>query len=286
MKSLAEPAIRAVQKGDIKIIPASSEKVYYHWMKNMNDWCLSRQLWFGHQCPAYSFRVGDEAIDRADSSRWVAGRTDGEARCKAEAKFPGKQVALERDPDVLDPWFSAGLWPFSTLGWPKDTHDMQKLFPTSVFETGWGILFFWVARMIFFSIYLTGTVPFKEVYCHSLIRGSEGRKMSKSLGNVVDPIDIMEGISLQALHAKLHVGNLDPKEIKTAERYQRTAFPQGIPECGADALRMALIGYTTGGEYLCDTFLENSKAIFDENAEAQKESAKQTLYTAIEGVYQ
>ncbi|KAH3967296.1 hypothetical protein HBI81_166030 [Parastagonospora nodorum] len=234
MKSLAEPAIRAVQKGDIKIIPASSEKVYYHWMENMNDWCLSRQLWFGHQCPAYFVRVGDEAIDRADGSRWVAGRTDGEARCKAEAKFPGKQVALERDPDVLDPWFSAGLWPFSTLGWPKDTHDMQKLFPTSVFETGWGILFFWVARMIFFSIYLTGTVPLR-------------RKMSKSLGNVVDPIDIMDGISLQALHAKLHVGNLDPKESKTAERYQRTAFPQGIPECGADALRMALIGYTTGG---------------------------------------
>ncbi|KAH5046400.1 hypothetical protein HBH68_223650 [Parastagonospora nodorum] len=162
MKSLAEPAIRAVQKGDIKIIPASSEKVYYHWMENMNDWCLSRQLWFGHQCPAYFVRVGDEAIDRADGSRWVAGRTDGEARCKAEAKFPGKQVALERDPDVLDPWFSAGLWPFSTLGWPKDTHDMQKLFPTSVFETGWGILFFWVARMIFFSIYLTGTVPLRR----------------------------------------------------------------------------------------------------------------------------
>ncbi|KAH7344317.1 valyl-tRNA synthetase-like protein [Pyrenochaeta sp. MPI-SDFR-AT-0127] len=370
MKGLAEPAIQAVRNGDIKIIPASSEKVYYHWMENVNDWCLSRQLWFGHQCPAYFVRIDGEATDGdgADGDRWVAGRTEEEARSKAEARFPGAKVTLERDPDVLDTWFSAGLWPFSTLGWPKDTHDMQTLFPTSVLETGWDILFFWVARMIFFSLYLTGKVPFKEVYCHSLIRDSEGRKMSKSLGNVIDPIDIMEGISLPALHKKLRTGNLDPKELKAAEKYQNTAFPKGIPECGADALRMALIGYTTGGgdisfdtnviyayrrfcnkmyqatkyalgrldgftpraaitksgseslaerwilhklttcaklinerltqrefshstqvahkyflECVCDTFIENSKAIFDEGTEAQKESARQTLYTAIEG---
>jgi valyl-tRNA synthetase len=124
---------------------------------------------------------------------------------------------------------------------------LDKLFPTSVLETGWDILFFWVARMIFLSLYLTGKVPFKEVYCHSLIRDSEGRKMSKSLGNVVDPVDIMDGITLQKLHDQLRAGNLDPKELTKAEKYQKTAFPQGIPECGADALRMALVGYTTGG---------------------------------------
>ncbi|KAH7123561.1 valyl-tRNA synthetase-like protein [Dendryphion nanum] len=368
MKELSKPAIEVVKNGQIKILPETSERVYYHWMENVNDWCLSRQLWWGHQIPAYFVRIeGDENNDD-DNERWIAGRTLEEATRKAEEKFKGKKFTLERDEDVLDTWFSSGLWPFSTLGWPKETADFKELFPTAVLETGWDILFFWVARMIFLSLKLTGKIPFKEVYCHSLIRDSEGRKMSKSLGNVVDPIDIMQGISLQELKDKLQLGNLDPKELKTAEKYQNSAFPQGIPECGADALRMALVGYTTGGgdisfdvsvihgyrrfcnkiyqatkyvlgrlgeftpsskiqktgketlperwilhklataskeinerlkardfslatqvgykyflNHLCDVFIENSKAILEEGSAEEKESTKQTLYTALEG---
>ncbi|KAF4437473.1 valyl-tRNA synthetase, partial [Fusarium albosuccineum] len=152
-----------------------------------------------------------------------------------------------RDEDVLDTWFSAGLWPFVTLGWPNDSPDLSRLFPTSLLETGWDIIPFWVARMIFLSIKLTGKVPFSEVFCHSLIRDSDGRKMSKSLGNVVDPLDVIRGIELEALHDKLLTGNLAPTEVKRAAAYQKTAFPQGIPECGADALHFSLICYTTGG---------------------------------------
>ena len=244
MRELADAATQVVQEGDIKIRPEMQEKTYCNWLRDINDWCLSRQLWWGHQVPAYMVKLENETSNEF----WVVGRTQGEARHKAEQRFPGRTFKLEQDPDVLDTWFSSGLWPFSTLGWPKETHDLQNLYPTSVLETGWDILFFWVARMIMFGLKLTGKVPFTEVYCHSLIRDSEGRKMSKSLGNVIDPVDILDGISLQDLHAKLHMGNLDPKEVKNAEKYQKTAFPQGIPECGADALRFSLVQYTTGGE--------------------------------------
>ncbi|KAF1959129.1 valyl-tRNA synthetase-like protein [Byssothecium circinans] len=368
MEGLGKRALEVVENGEIKILPETQERVYKHWMSNINDWCLSRQLWWGHQIPAYFIKLDGESGDTPEEELWVTGRTEEEAQKKAEAKFPGKTFSLERDEDVLDTWFSSGLWPFSTLGWPNDTLDLRTLFPTSVLETGWDILFFWVARMILFSLHLTGKIPFKEVYCHSLIRDSEGRKMSKSLGNVIDPIDIMQGITLKELNDKLKIGNLDPKELKRAEQYQKTSFPQGIPECGADALRMSLVGYTTGGgdiafdvntihgyrrfcnkvyqatkfslgrlgqftpratviktgkeslperwilhklstaskkindhlekrefslstqvaykffyRFLCDTYIENSKAIFDEGSDEEKESAKQTLYTALEG---
>lgn len=224
MKGLAEPAIKAVQDGRIKIRPETSARIYNHWLENITDWCLSRQLWWGHQIPAYFVKIEGQSGDKSDNELWITGRDEEEARKKASAKFPGKDFTLERDEDVLDTWFSSGLWPFSTLGWPKDTIDMRTLFPTSVLETGWDILFFWVARMIMFSLHLTGQVPFSEVYCHSLIRDSEGRKMSKSLGNVIDPIDIMEGITLQQLNDKLRTGNLDPKELKTAEKYQKVSL--------------------------------------------------------------
>lgn len=250
MGELRDLAVTAVQDGSIKIRPDSAEKNYYSWMKNINDWCLSRQLWWGHQIPAYYVKLDGEDVDKNDDAYWVTGRTEEEAHSRATAKFPGKTFTLERDPDVLDTWFSSGLWPFSTLGWPKNTHDLETLYPTSTLETGWDILFFWVARMIMLGMKLTGKIPFHEVYCHSLIRDSEGRKMSKSLGNVIDPVDILEGISLEDLHAKLHLGNLDPKEVKAAEKYQKSAFPQGIPECGADALRFSLVQYTTGGMLL------------------------------------
>lgn len=254
MDSLAEPAIKAVENGEIIIRPESAEKSYFRWLRNIGDWCLSRQLWWGHQAPAYFVEIEGQKGDDADGNLWVTGRTEEEARRKAEAKFPGQKFTLRRDPDVLDTWFSSGLWPFATLGWPKQTADLEKLYPTTVLETGWDILFFWVARMIMLGLKLTGKVPFKEVYCHSLIRDSEGRKMSKSLGNVIDPLDVMEGISLQALHDKLLAGNLAENEIATATKYQKKAFPKGIPECGADALRFSLVQYTTGGEFQLSSF--------------------------------
>ena len=249
MESLAEPAIKAVEDGEIVIRPESAEKSYFRWMRGINDWCLSRQLWWGHQCPAYLVQIEGKEIDDSDDNYWVTGRTEEEARKKAESKFPGQKFTLSRDPDVLDTWFSSGLWPFSTLGWPRQTHDLENLYPTTVLETGWDILFFWVARMIMLGIKMTGKIPFKEVYCHSLIRDSEGRKMSKSLGNVIDPLDVMEGIELQKLHDKLLTGNLADKEVAAATRYQKKAFPKGVPECGADALRFALVNYTTGGMF-------------------------------------
>ena len=245
---LAPAAIEAVRSGQIKIRPESAEKNYYSWMENINDWCLSRQLWWGHQAPAYFINIEGESGDESDGELWVVGRTEEAAEEKAKTKFPGKRFTLTRDPDVLDTWFSSGLWPFATLGWPRKTHDLETLYPTSVLETGWDILFFWVARMIMFGIKMTGQIPFREVYCHSLVRDSEGRKMSKSLGNVIDPLDVMEGISLSNLHQKLEEGNLDPTEVEKAKKTQKTAFPDGIPECGADALRFSLVNYTTGGK--------------------------------------
>lgn len=370
MEELAKPAIQVVKDGTIKIHPESAEKNYYQWMEKIQDWCLSRQLWWGHRAPAYFVEVEGESGDRSDGNLWVCGQDEAEARTKAEKKFPGKTFKLHWDEDVLDTWFSSAMWPFSTLGWPKQTKDYETLYPTSVLETGWDILFFWVARMIFMGLKLTGKVPFTEVYCHSLIRDSEGRKMSKSLGNVVDPNDIIDGITLDALTAKLRTGNLDPKEVQRATEYQKSSFPKGINECGADALRFALVNYTTGGgdiafdikvieayrrfankiyqatnfvkgrlgadfvptasphdntsqslaeqwilhrlnttasevntsiesrdfstaagtlyQYwltqLCDTFIENSKFLLtDSTPPAAQASAKQTLYTALEG---
>ncbi|KAI1213881.1 tRNA synthetases class I-domain-containing protein [Annulohypoxylon truncatum] len=247
MKDLAAEAIKVVKNGEIKIKPETAEKSYYRWMEDINDWCLSRQLWWGHQCPVYFANVEGEAGDRADDKLWFSGRTEEEAQAKAEKALPGKKFTLERDEDVLDTWFSSGLWPFSTLGWPNKTHDLQTLYPTSVLETGWDILFFWIARMIMLGLKMVGEIPFREVYCHSLVRDSEGRKMSKSLGNVIDPLDVISGIPLEKLHEKLALGNLHPSEVEKATKYQKTAFPDGIPQCGADALRFCMVNYTTGG---------------------------------------
>ncbi|KAH8675652.1 tRNA synthetases class I-domain-containing protein [Xylariales sp. PMI_506] len=247
MKELAEPAIAAVKDGRIKIKPESAEKSYFRWMEGINDWCLSRQLWWGHQCPVYYAQVEGEPSDESDGKNWFSGRNEEEARAKAEKALPGKKFTLKRDEDVLDTWFSSGLWPFSTLGWPNKTHDLSTLYPTSVLETGWDILFFWIARMIMLGLKMVGDVPFKEVYCHSLVRDSDGRKMSKSLGNVIDPLDVIAGIPLDGLNRKLFEGNLKESEVEKATKYQKTAFPDGIPQCGADALRFCMVNYTTGG---------------------------------------
>jgi valyl-tRNA synthetase len=251
MEPLAKPAIAVVESGELIIRPEQQQRHYLQWMRNLQDWCLSRQLWWGHQIPAYHISIdGEQDGDDADDNYWVSARTEREAQEKAEQKFPGKKVTLRRDEDVLDTWFSSGLWPFSTLGWPDKTSDLATYFPNTTMETGWDILPFWVSRMIMFSLKLTGKVPFTDVYCHGLIRDSDGRKMSKSLGNVIDPIDILDGISLDGLHQKLRHGNLAESEVKNAEKYQKKSFPQGIPEIGADALRFSLINYTqsSGGD--------------------------------------
>ncbi|ODV98039.1 hypothetical protein PACTADRAFT_47861 [Pachysolen tannophilus NRRL Y-2460] len=245
-KSMASEAIKAVKDGRITITPKVSEAEYFQWLENIQDWCISRQLWWGHRCPVYFVRIEGQDNDPNDGEYWVSGRSLEEAGIKAQKKFPGLKYTLEQDEDVLDTWFSSGLWPFSTLGWPDKTPDMEMFSPMSLLETGWDILFFWVTRMILLGLKLTGDVPFKEVFCHSLVRDAQGRKMSKSLGNVVDPIDVITGISLDELHKKLYVGNLDPREIAKATEGQKESYPNGIPECGTDALRFALCAYSTG----------------------------------------
>lgn len=243
---MAKEAIKAVKSGDITITPKTSEREYFHWMENIQDWCISRQLWWGHRCPVYFVDIEGKEPDRLDNQYWVAGRTYEEALEKANKKFSDVKFTLEQDEDVLDTWFSSGLWPISTLGWPNQSKDMELFAPMSLLETGWDILFFWVSRMILLSLKLTGKVPFKEVFCHSLVRDAQGRKMSKSLGNVIDPLDVISGISLEDLFEKLKIGNLDPKEIEKAAAGQKQSYPNGIPECGTDALRFALCAYTTG----------------------------------------
>lgn len=244
---MAKEAIKAVKSGDITITPKTSEKEYFHWMENIQDWCISRQLWWGHRVPVYFVVVDGVEGDRLDNNYWVAGRSYEEALEKANKRFPDLKFTLEQDEDVLDTWFSSGLWPISTLGWPKQTKDMERFAPMSMLETGWDILFFWVSRMILLSLKLTGKSPFKEVFCHSLVRDAQGRKMSKSLGNVIDPLDVISGISLEALFEKLKAGNLDPREFEKASAGQKQSYPNGIPECGTDAMRFALCAYTTGG---------------------------------------
>lgn len=244
---MAKEAIKAVRNGDITITPKSSEAEYFHWLENIQDWCISRQLWWGHRCPVYFVNIEGQDNDKNDDKYWVAGRDLEEAEKKAIAKFPNQKFTLEQDEDVLDTWFSSGLWPFSTLGWPEKTKDMEAFYPFSMLETGWDILFFWVSRMILLGLKLTGSIPFKEVFCHSLVRDAQGRKMSKSLGNVVDPLDVIRGIKLDVLHAKLLLGNLDPREIEKAKAGQKESYPNGIPQCGTDAMRFALCAYTTGG---------------------------------------
>lgn len=249
-KVMAEKAMAAVRNGEIKIRPKVSENEFFNWLEKIQDWCISRQLWWGHQAPAWYVHLdGDEPhiCPGTLPERWLVARTVEEAEKQAQEKYPGQKFTLERDPDVLDTWFSSGQWPYSILGWPDKTPDMANFYPNSVLETGWDILFFWVARMIMLGIKMTGQVPFTEVFCHSIVRDSEGRKMSKSLGNVVDPLDIISGIPLVELHKKLLAGNLDPKEVERAMAYQNSAFPDGIPQCGSDAMHFAFCHYTTGG---------------------------------------
>ncbi|KAI9359333.1 tRNA synthetases class I-domain-containing protein [Zopfochytrium polystomum] len=249
-KDMAAAAINAVKSGELEIIPKTSERDWFLWLEKIQDWCISRQLWWGHRVPAYLIRIDGKTADEFKKDNWVSALSEEEAYEKAYARFPKisrEKITLEQDPDVLDTWFSSGLWPFSILGWPKKTLDLDRFYPNALLETGHDILFFWVARMVMMGIKLTGQVPFKQVFCHAMVRDAHGRKMSKSLGNVIDPLDVIEGIALLDLQKRLEEGNLDPKEVTKAKDGQKRDFPNGIPQCGTDALRFALLAYTTGG---------------------------------------
>ncbi|KAG7035615.1 Valine--tRNA ligase, mitochondrial 1 [Cucurbita argyrosperma subsp. argyrosperma] len=248
-KDMAKQSLDAVMDNEckkIEIIPKQYSADWKRWLENIRDWCISRQLWWGHRIPAWYATLDDDQLKEfgAYNDHWVVARNEEEAEEEAKLIYAGKKFHLTQDPDVLDTWFSSGLFPLSVLGWPDNTEDLKAFYPTSALETGHDILFFWVARMVMLGITLGGDVPFRTIYLHPMIRDAHGRKMSKSLGNVIDPVEVINGISLEGLHKRLEEGNLDPKELAVAKEGQVKDFPNGISECGADALRFALISYT------------------------------------------
>ena len=233
-KKLAEPAIKAVEQGDIRFVPKQWENTYFAWMRDIQDWCISRQLWWGHRIPAW--------YDTDDNV--YVGQSEAEIRRAYELP---ETLALTQDEDVLDTWFSSAIWTFSTLGWPEENADLRSFHPASVLVTGFDIIFFWVARMIMMSLEFMGEVPFHTVYVHGLVRDGEGQKMSKSKGNVLDPIDLIDGIELEALIAKRTANLMQPQLAERIEKATRKQFPDGIPGYGTDALRYTFYSLASTG---------------------------------------
>ncbi|TVU22234.1 hypothetical protein EJB05_31918 [Eragrostis curvula] len=243
--TMAKAGLDAIRSKKIEIIPQQYEQGWYRWLENIRDWCVSRQLWWGHRIPAWYVTLEDdqEKTLGSENDRWIVTSNESAAKLEAQEKYPGKKFHLHQDPDVLDTWFSSALFPLIVLGWPDDTADHRAFYPTSVLETGCDVLFFWVARMVMMGMQLGGDVPFQKVYLHPIICDEHGQKMCKSVGNVIDPLEVINGMTLEGLLKHVEDGNLDPNELNLAKGRTKNYY-DGITECGTDALRFTLISYT------------------------------------------